>query len=308
MRVGSRTGIALALLLAAPAGAAEIARGDAAWARRAVGQVEGRARPEPVREAIAAYEAAVAARPHDLEARWKLVRALWFAGEFASADEAEERAAYERARVLAEPAVASLSARLGSPSPDEASARPDTLRAKLAAAERSDAAHLYFWAAVGLGAWSRSAGLLEAVRAGAASRLHAYTVLSIALDPSVEGGGALRLLSRIHAELPRVPLLSGFVDRSRALPLASRAAAEYPEHPGNPYLVGLTLLELAPERRAEGLRLVRKAAALSPRPEQLVEDTALRIGARSRLAAEGGLVHNPEEQPDADPRHRDREA
>jgi hypothetical protein len=302
VRLGLRTGIALALLLAAPAGSAEIARGDAAWARRAVGQVDGRARPEPVREAIAAYEAAVATRPRDLEARWKLVRALWFAGE------AEERGAYERARAFAEPAVDSLSARLGSPSPEEASARPDALRAKLTDAERSDAAHLYFWAAVGVGAWSRSAGLLDAVRAGAASRLHVYTVLSIALDPSVEGGGALRLLSRIHAELPRVPLLSGFVDRSRALPLASRAAAEYPEHPGNHYLVGLTLLELAPERRAEGLRLVREAAALAPRPEQLVEDTALRIGARSRLAAESGLERVNEEKPDADPDQRDRAA
>jgi len=308
VRIGTHVGVALALLLAAPAGAAEIARGDAAWARRAVGQVEGRARPGPVREAIAAYEAAVAARPDDLEARWKLVRALWFSGEFASADDAEERAAYERARSLAEPAVESLSARLGSPSTGEASARPEALRAKLAAAERGDAAHLYFWAAVGLGAWSRSAGLLEAVRAGAASRLHEYTVLSIALDPSVEGGGALRLLSRIHAELPRVPLLSGFVDRSRALPLAARAAAEYPDHPGNPYLVGLTLLELAPERRSEGLRLVREAAGLAPRPEQLVEDTALRMGARSRLAAEGGLTRPSQEEADADPRQRDRSA
>ena len=308
VRAGLRAGIALAMILAAPAGAAEIARGDAAWERRAVGQAAGRARPEPLREAISAYEAAVSARPYDLEARWKLVRALWFAGEFASADEAEERAVYERARASAEPAVDSLSARLGSPSSDEAYARPDALRARLAPAERSDAAHLYFWAAVGLGAWSRSAGLVEAVRAGAANRLHEYTVVSIALDPSVEGGGALRLLSRIHAELPRVPLLSGFVDRSRALPLAARAAAEYPDHPGNPYLVGLTLLELAPERRAEALRLVEQAASLEPRPEQLVEDTALRLGARSRLAAEGGVDRSSQEEPDADPGTRDRAA
>ena len=248
------------------------------------------------------------ARPQDVEARWKLVRALWFAGEFASAGEAEERAAYERARAFAEPAVDSLSARLGSPSPEEASARPGDLRAKLPAVERSDAAHLYFWAAVAVGAWSRSAGLLQAVRAGAAGRLHGYTTLSIALDPGVEGGGALRLLSRIHAELPRVPLLSGFVDRSRALPLAFRAAAEYPEHPGNSYLLGLTLLELAPERRAEGLRRVREAAALAPRPEQLVEDIALRVGARSRLEAEGELDRAAEEESDGDPDQRHRAA
>ena len=288
VKIAVGAAIALALVLSTPARASDLARGDAAWARRAVGQVEGRARPEPVRDAIAAYESALAASPDGLEPRWKLVRALWFQGQFASEGEAEALASYERARSLAEPAVARVGERLGSPSPEEASARAAALRAKLPAAEVRDAAHLYFWAAVALGAWSRSAGLLEAVRAGAAERLHEYTVLSIALDASVEGGGALRLLSRLHAELPRVPLLSGFVDRSRALPLAVRAAAEYPEHPGNHYLVGLTLLELAPERRDEGLRLVQQAARLEPRRDQLVEDTAVRVGARARLEAEGG--------------------
>jgi hypothetical protein len=308
VRRGAAAAIALALLLPAPAPAADLARGDAAWARRAEGHARGKARPEPVGEAIAAYEAALAARPDALEPRWKLLRALWFQGEFASASEAAARAAYERALVVAEPAVTRVGALLGTPSPEQAAARPAALRAKLAPAELHDAAQLYFWAAVALGAWSRSAGLLEAVRAGAARRLHEYTELSIALDPSVEGGGALRLLSHLHAALPRVPLLSGFVDRSRALPLAARAAAEYPEHPGNPYLVGLTLLELAPERRAEALRLVEEAASLEPRPEQLVEDTALRLGAQARLAAEGAPERARKEGSDADSGSGDRQA
>jgi hypothetical protein len=306
---GALYAAALGLWLAAPAAGTHVERGDAAWERRSAGQVDGRAQRKPVREAIAAYESAVAAAPHDLAARWKLVRAHWFAGEFASTDEAEERTAYTSARAAAEPGVASLSARLGPDAVELASRRPDALRARLPEFERREAAHLYFWAAVGLGAWSRSAGLLEAVRAGAAARLHEYTVLSIALDPSVEAGGALRLLSRIHVELPRVPVLSSFVDRSRALPLAARAASEYPDHPGNAYLVGLTLLDLVPERRAEGLRLVREAASLTPRPDQLVEDTALRIGARARLEAEGASEgSNPPERSDAEPPSRDEPA
>jgi len=305
---GAAAWIALSILLSAPAATANLARGDAAWARRAEGHAGGKARPEPVGEALAAYEAALAARPDALEPRWKLVRALWFQGEFASASEAAARAAYERAIALAEPAVTQVGARLGTPSPERAALRPAALRARLEPDELHDAAQLYFWAAVGLGAWSRSAGLLEAVRAGVAGRLHEYTEISIALDPSVEGGGALRLLAHLHAALPRVPLLSGFVDRTRALPLAARAAAEYPEHPGNPYLVALTLLELAPERRAEALRLVEQTASLEPRPEQLVEDTALRLGARARLEAEGGPERAREEGSDSEPGAPDRAA
>ena len=49
------------------------------------------------------------------------------------------------------------------------------------------------------------------------------------------------------------PLLSGWVDRSKALPHAERALAIAPEHPGNHLLLALTLLDLYPERRAEAL-------------------------------------------------------
>jgi hypothetical protein len=104
----------------------------------------------------------------------------------------------------------------------------------------------------------------------------------------VEQGGAIRLLSRLHSELPRVPLVSGWVDPLRAVPLAERALAEYPAHPGNSYLLGLALLSHAPERRAEGLRLIQGTAALEPRSDHVVEDLAIQRDARERLAHEAG--------------------
>ena len=52
-----------------------VARGDSAWAGRAEGERDGRPLPGPILEAVRAYEAALAARPESLEARWKLLRA-----------------------------------------------------------------------------------------------------------------------------------------------------------------------------------------------------------------------------------------
>jgi hypothetical protein len=282
-----------ALLLAAalcagsaPSRAAELARADLLWARRAEGQVDAVARPEHARAAVAAYEAAAAAAPQDLEAHWKLQRALWFHGDFASADAASERATYERALAASERAFEVLSERAGG---GEALARatPETLREQLPAADHRDAAALYFWHAINLGAWSRSAGVLAAVRAGVANRLHDATLRSLALDPDVEQGGALRLLSRLHSELPRVPFLSGFVDPERAVPLAERALAEYPQHPGNSYLLGLALWTHAPERRGEALQRIEATAALEPRMDHLVEDLAIREDALRRLRETG---------------------
>jgi hypothetical protein len=284
LAVRRNLGLALALLCAPPAAAStpELQLADALWARRAEGQVEGVPRPERASAAITAYEAAVAARPEDLEAQWKLLRALWFSAHFATSDRAVARRIYEQALEAAERAVAVLAARVGG-AEALAKAEPEELRVRTPAALRRDAAELYFWYAINLGAWSRIAGLLQAVRAGVANRLHDATLRSIALDSDVEQGGGVRLLSRLHSELPRVPLLSGWVDHGRAVPLAERAAADYPEHPGNAYLLGLALLAHAPERRAEAIALIEATAALEPRPEQLVEDLATRNDAREEL-------------------------
>ena len=84
----------LAALAAALLGSfgGQVTRGDAAWAGRAEGETAGRPRPDPIRGAIAAYEAALAERPDSLEARWKLVRSLHFAGTFTA--EGEEKKAW----------------------------------------------------------------------------------------------------------------------------------------------------------------------------------------------------------------------
>jgi len=278
--------LALLAALAATAALAAVpplTQGDAAWTRRAEGHDGERARPEPVSDAIESYRKAIAADPGALEPRWKLLRALWFAGDFASADADAERASYERAIAEAERAFDVLASRAGGRAALDA-ASGEALRARLSAADAHDAASLYFWSAVNLGAWAREAGLLAAVRAGVANRLREQTERSIALDPGVEQGGAIRLLSRLHSELPRVPLLSGWVDHAQAVPLAERAVALYPSHPGNPYLLGMALLDHAPERRAEALGLIERTASLQPRPDHVVEDLAVKRGAQKVLA------------------------
>ena len=110
----------------------------------------------------------------------------------------------------------------------------------------------------------------------------------IALDPSFEEGGAHRLLARVHVEVPRVPFVTEFVDTGRAVPAAERALAISPEHLGNRYLLALTILDVAPERRDEAIALLAEAAHAEPRADQLVEDRAFRKAARARLARERG--------------------
>jgi hypothetical protein len=264
----------------------DVARGDSAWDRRAEGEREGRPPPGPILEAVKSYESALTTRPESLEVRWKLLRALHFAGDFASQDRQEQSRIFDRARDVSEGGMALLAERIDSGVRLE-EMDPERIGNRLdgTGVSPSDVARLYFWSAINWGAWSRNAGLLSAVRQGVANRLHRYTLIAIALEPEYEEGGAFRLLGRLHAELPRVPLVSGWIDRDKSIPLVERAYAMAPANPGNRLLLALTLLDLAPERRAEAQDLLKEVAGLTPRPSALIEDLAIRRQARESLWA-----------------------
>jgi hypothetical protein len=265
------------LLAASTAVAGSLADGDAAWERRAEGHENGRPQLAVVTRAIDAYQRAVDTEPTRLDAHWKLLRAVWFAGEFAATDVDARRPLHQRGKAAIDGALAQVAVRLGNR--DLGAAAPE----HFARDDVPDTARVFFWSAVTLGSWTRSAGLVAAVRAGVANRMRTYLDATNRLDPSTERGGPLRLLSRLHAELPHVPLVSGWVDRDQALPLIEEAYARYPEHPGNRYLLGMTLVERAPERRDEGLRLITEIANREPDAGELIEQLAFRKDARERL-------------------------
>ncbi|MDJ0849294.1 MAG: hypothetical protein QNK04_13040 [Myxococcota bacterium] len=277
-----------------PAGAetlaTAVASAEAAWAQRGEGHHGAVADRAPVDQAIAHYEAALTIDPENLELRWKLLRALHFAGDFATTAENRDAESFDRARQVSEEGIEVLTAKLGTGDrPEELEA--EALRQALAAAGAStvDVSRFYFWSAVGWGAWGREAGIVGAVRKGVAGRMLRYTQVGEKLDPSLDEGGVYRVLSTLHRTLPRIPFMTGWVDRDQALALIERAVEIAPDNPGNRFLLAETLLDLEIEsRRFEALALLREIAQMEPTPDRVVEDLRIREQARERLAAEVG--------------------
>jgi tetratricopeptide (TPR) repeat protein len=199
-----------------------------------------------------------------LSIRWKLLRALNYAVEFSAASESDKNAYAHVALEIVREGLESFETDIQSTD--------------------ADRARFLFWSSIVWGSRARRAGGLTLVREGAANRIYDYASESLRLDPSVDEGGALRLLARLHGTLPRVPFVSGWVDRSRALPLAERAVASSPGHPGSQLVLALTLLEQAPERRDEAKERLRQILSAPPRPESLVEDLTIQRQAEQQLA------------------------
>jgi tetratricopeptide (TPR) repeat protein len=259
--------LALALW-ALPADAnSQLSAGDRAWDTRAEVLNQRRASHERIEQAIGLYRAACESEPDPLEARWKLLRALHYLIEFSNAPEQRKGEAVEETLFLTRTWTEALEPE------DHAAAR--------------DRAQLYFWSAIAWGARGQRVGLLTIVREGVAGRMHDYVLRAVALDPEIERGGGYRLLSRLHAELPRVPFITGWVDRDQAVPMAERAFAVEPDDPGNRLILALALLERAPERRVEAAALLESVSRDAPRPAFRAEDLAIRAEARERLTSLG---------------------
>jgi hypothetical protein len=263
--------VLLALVLAP---AALLAEGDAQYARRAEGSTGARAQVLPIERALAAYRSALQAEPSSLPARWRLMRALFFRAGFCGATRDQERALREEARRAAEQGVQALERALGSP---EGAARIAALRGQ------PDAVNLYFWSAVSWGEWALARGRLSAARSGAASRVRDLGQTVVELDPLFEQGGGYRILGRLHDQSPRIPFLTGWVSRDKALDLLQRALAAGPQNTVNQLFLAEALLEHAPHRRAEARALLASCARAVPRPEFMVEDAHFAGLAADRL-------------------------
>lgn len=282
--------LALTFFLATATHAQELdalaAAGDAAFERRAEGQVEGRATAEPIGEAVRSFERATRMAPERLDLQWRLLRALHYEADFASSGTDQERQRYRVGADRGDAVIARLVARLGAEL-DELDDAALMARAEAAGVTREDMARVYFWAAVHWGGWAREAGLLQAVRVGVANTMYAYTSLAVRLDAGLERGGPLRLLSRMHATLPRVPLITGWVDPAQAIPLAERALTVLPNDIGNRFLLALTQEELLSPPDPSARRTLEAVAKASPRPELVIEDLLVILEARELLAPPG---------------------
>lgn len=270
------------------AGAADpLSRGDAAWARRAEGHRGAQAAAGPIEEAIAAYEAALRQRPADLTVRWKLLRALHFKGAHVATGQDAQRTVFDRGRQVAEQGLDQLAAKVGGRKRFDNLAPAELARA-LSGVPTDQSTPLFVWSGVHWGLWGDAFGRLAAARQGVGDKVRRYGEVGKALDARYDDGAAHRLLGRLHALAPKVPLFTGWVDRGTAITELRRAVEIGPGDPLNHLYLAEALLEHQPAKKAEALQILRRLAERPPSPEQAVEDEKARADARALLAKNGG--------------------
>ena len=268
-----------------------VEHGDRAFQRRAEALTGEWAGPRRIREANAAYTEALELRPTDLAIRVKLLKTLFFEAEYVRVDDDRRRELYERGRTVFEEGHTQLARRLGLKSLSGVDAR--TLVKRLDNVDQ--AGPLCFWGAMHWGLWAESFGKIAAVRKGAARRVRELGEAAFALDPHYEQGGALRLLGRLHHLTPRIPLITGWIDRSRALELLQGSLEIGPDDPLNRAFLAQAIWDIEHDSHRT-IALLREIITRAPRADQLVEDRRAIAAARElleRLAGTAGPAAGP---------------
>lgn len=261
-----------------------MAASDRAWLRRDEGRNGARASPTRINEAVSGYEKA-AESPTNVEARWKLARALFFRAKYTGLAPDAQRAAFVKARDAGEEAIALLRG----PGTRGASLAVDAPPARIAAllAGERDAAPTYFWTAVAWGEWGLISGRYQAAKAGAATKVRDYSTTVIALDPSFEEGGGYRILGRLHHRAPRIPYVTGWVSREEAIRNLRLAVKVAPQNFVNRHFLAEALADRGAPGKAEAIRIEKEILADPPSPGHLVEALSIQADARKNLAAWG---------------------
>jgi hypothetical protein len=252
-----------------------LAEADDHYARRAEGARGELALPGPVEAAIAGYRRASSLHPTSTEARFRLLRALFFRATFCGAGGEEKRRLFEEARHIGDDGVTRL---------EKAAAGRKGVSRVAALRGMPGAGEVYFWAGVAWGEWALLRSRLAAAGAGAPGRIRDVAQTVIDVDPDMEEGGGYRLLGRLHDQSPSVPFLTGWVSHETALVCLRKAYAVAPYNTVNQVFLAEAILRHDPRHREEALTLLARCAAVEPRDEYRVEDAHYAALARGLLA------------------------
>jgi tetratricopeptide (TPR) repeat protein len=198
--------------------------------------------PKLIEQAIAGYRRALQADPSDGKALFKLLRALHFKGAFCGAAPDAQKAVFDEGRQLGQAFVDRAERGLEKSKPE-----------RLAALRKiPHAAEVYFWTAACWGEWALACGKLAAARQGVAGRLRELAQTVIELDPLLEEGGGHRVLGRLHHLAPRIPFLTGWISRPRALLELRKSYAIAPQNSATRFFLAEAILDLDGKNKDEG--------------------------------------------------------
>jgi tetratricopeptide (TPR) repeat protein len=275
-----RNALLFASLFFAFAAAAQLSDGDQHWNARAEGHQGGRAKPAQIDGALAAYRKVVAQEPNNLDARWKLLRALRFKGAYVASTPDDKKRIYAMGKSEGEAAIVIVNRGLAAKG-----VKANAPEKQVADAARSipGAGEVFFWDSVNWGEWALAYGKMAAVREGAADRIRREATIAMLVNPKMDGGGPQRVLGRLHDQTPRVPFLTGWASSKEAVRFLKESYAIDPTNKITRVFLAEAMESEDSKSRPEAIRILREVIGTPNDPEYEVENAQAQEDAKALL-------------------------
>ena len=256
--------------------------GNQHWNLRSTGATGGKADPNEINQAIEAYRKAVETQPDSLFARWHLMRALYFKGEFTTEDKKERRKIYDEGKSVGEESlrlIRAASEKISGESMLKAS--PIALAPLLK--ESSNVIETFFWLSVQWGKWAKAFGKFKAARKGAAGKIRDLATAVTLMDPDYEESGGYRVLGRLHHQTPSIPFITGWASKRDAVDYLRVARQTSPGNFLNRIYLAEALWDEDRKNRAEAMEILQALIDDPPRPDSVAEDLQVHKKARELI-------------------------
>jgi hypothetical protein len=269
----------------AVAATAQMSDGDQHWNARAEGHQGGRAKAAQIDAAITAFQKAVAQEPSNLEARWKLLRAIRFKGAYVASTNDEKKRVYGIGKTEGDAAIAIINRLLSSKG-----IKADAPEKQIADAVRTipGAGEVFFWDSVNWGEWALAFGKMAAVREGAADRIRREATIAMLADPKMDGGGPQRVLGRLHDETPHVPFLTGWASSKEAVRFLKESNKIDPSNKITRVFLADAMVSNDSKSGPEAIRILRDVINSPNDPNYEVESARAQEDAKALLQEWGG--------------------
>jgi len=274
------------VFLVAASSFGQVADGDQFWSMRSEGHQGAKARATNIDSAIAAYQRAVSQNPNDLEARWKLLRAIRFKGQHVANGKEEKKNVYTQATKAGESAMTVLDRMLSAKGLKSVSKASEKQVAD-AARTIPNAGNVFYWDAVSWGEWALVYGKMAAVREGVADRIKRESTIVMVMDPKIEQGGGARVLGRLHNQTPRVPFITGWASDKEAVKFLSQSLAQDPANKITRVFLAEAMVADEKKTKPQAVEMLRQVLNTPNDPDYVVEQSGAQDDARELLKSWG---------------------
>ena len=256
-----------------PSASSLIEEGDRHWDLRGETAQGSKADSKEVGLAIAAYRQALASSPESLAVRWRLMRAFFFKGEYATDDNEEKKKIFDEGKVIGEMAL-QLIRKEASQKTGQSLENAGPVELAPHFEKAPDVVGCFFWSSANWGMWALAYGKFQAVRQGAAGKIRDLATAVTMMDPEYAQGGGYRVLGRLHHQTPYVPFLTGWASTKKGVEFLRKAYQIGPQNSANRLYLAEALWDWNKDSRPEARKLAEDLVHDAPRAEFRVEDQA----------------------------------